>query len=120
MMDDGRIMRRKLVDEASLVPSEDNKRRMGTVVHVPMPWISYADEDEDDDDDDAVDQHPGSWYVEDKGTGLRYWFCNTIAHNPYRGLGSQSCTYVFAKDDTEKQHPYQDIYGIDDNSTNPD
>ncbi len=119
-MNNNQIMRRKQVDVASLVPSEDNKRIVGTVVHVPMPWISYADEDEDNDDDDAVDQHPGSWYVEDKSTGLRYWFSNTVAHNPYRGLGSQSCTYVFAKDDTEKQHPYQDVYGIDDNSTNPD
>jgi len=115
MMEDGRIMRRELLDDASLKPSEDNKRIEGTVAHVPMPWIEYAD-----DEDDDSGHHPGYWYVEDGATGLRYSFDNAIAHNPYRGLGSQSCTYVFAKDDAEKKHPYQDVHGIDDNSTNTD
>ena len=114
-MQDGRIVRRKLVDDAQLTPGKNLRRSEGTVVHVPMPWAEHAD-----DKDDDSGQHQDYWYVEEKSTGLRYWFDNVVAHNPYRGLGSQSCTYVFEKNDKEKMHPYQDVYGIDDNSTNPD
>lgn len=115
-MINGRIARR--VYKSDALERADPLRKTGTVVHVPMPWISYADEDEDEDDDSG--QHPGFWYVEDKSKGLRYRFRNRVEHNPFRGLGSQSCTYVFGKDDPEKKKPYMDVMGIDDNATNPE
>ena len=67
-MQDGRIVRRKLVDDAQLTPGKNLRRSEGTVVHVPMPWAEHAD-----DKDDDSGQHPGSWYVEEKSTGLRFY-----------------------------------------------
>ena len=115
-MTNGRIARR--VYKSNAQERADPARATGFVVHVPMPWISYDDEDDDDDDDSG--HHPGFWYVEKKRDGLRYWFRNRVEHNPYRGLGSQSCTYVFGADDAEKQKPYMDVMGMDDNATNPE
>ena len=111
-MSNGRIARRVYKSKAE--ERADPARATGTVVHVPMPWVSYADEDEDDDDDSG--QHPGFWYVEDERSGLHYWFRNRVEYNPHGGLGSQSRTYVLGRDDPEKRKPYMDVMGVDDNS----
>ena len=112
-MSNGRIARRVYKSKAE--ERADPARATGTVVHVPMPWVSYADEDEDEDDD--WDQHPGFWYVEDERNGLCYWFRNRVEYSPHRGPGSRSCTYVVGRDDPEKRKPYMDVMGVDDNST---
>tara|TARA_B100001057_G_scaffold495967_1_gene596165 strand:- start:6128 stop:6712 length:585 start_codon:yes stop_codon:yes gene_type:complete len=115
-MSNGRIARRVYKSKAE--ERTDPARATGSVVHVPMPWVSYADEDdEDEDEDDDSGQHPGFWYVEDERNGLHYWFRNRVEHNPHHGPGSQSRTYVVGRDDPEKLKPYMDVMGVDDNST---
>ena len=56
--------------------------------------------------------------VVDDRDGKNYWFENTIAKNPFRGLGSQERSYVIGVDDPEKKTPFMMLMNTDDNACN--
>jgi hypothetical protein len=67
-----------------------------------------------------ADALPGEyhWFVE--CDGFRYQMRNALSHNPFRGLGSQSQSYYYGKDDVDKKEPFMNWLGMDDNTTNTD
>ena len=62
----------------------------------------------------------GHYFVRSSRDGQRYYFCNYTEKNGFRGMGSQTWSCVFDKDDTDMAKPYMGIKGLDDNQTNDD
>ena len=67
---------------------------------------------------ECVNDIGDSALVRDDRDGKLYWFDNTIAKNPFRGLGSQERSYVIGVDDPEKKKPYMMLMNTDSNACN--
>ena len=86
-------------------------RVSGTVFMVPPPLPEGAIPDSPN---EAV-----TYFVEDNLFGKRWYFWNIMTHNPYRGLGSMSKSYVYDAEDALKQSGNTCLYNWWDNNTDP-
>ena len=107
-------------DQAELT---NPNRVAGTVVMVPPPLPEGAIPDPPNDQAEALISpahlEAATYYVEDNLFGKRWLFWNILTHNPYRGLGSMSKSYVYDAEDALKQSGNTCLYNWWDNNTDP-